>query len=331
MDDGVIAGLKRRLPHRALMACREAASWPAVLRVLSSRNKLFLRFAPPGHYYSPIPDLAEVRRNAERVFDPPCADDGDPLPGVDLAERAQLQRLEEFARFHDELPFPDRPTPGFRYHLDNDWFSYGDCVALYSILRSQRPRRIVEVGSGFSSAAMLDLDDRFFGGDLELTFIEPHPERLEGLLRDTDAKRCTIVRAALQDVGLDVFTELEDGDVLFVDSSHVAKVDSDVLHLFFRVLPALAPGVLVHFHDIPWPFEYPRTWLEQGKAWNEAYLLRAFLMYNPAFEIHWYAAFLADRHLAALTRALPTAVRPPSAPTMLSHSSIWLRKVSDRT
>jgi hypothetical protein len=108
----------------------------------------------------------------------------------------------------------------------------------------------------------------------------------------------------------------------------VAKVDSDVVHLFFRVLPALAPGVLVHFHDIPWRFEYPRTWLEQGKAWNEAYLLRAFLMYNPAFEVHWYAAFLADRHLAALTRALPTAVRPPSAPTMLSHSSIWLRKVA---
>ncbi len=330
MPDDLKARLKRRVPQGALMAFREAASWPAVLRVLGSRNKLFLRFAPPGHYYSPIPDLAAVRRNAARIFDAPD-DPGPPsLPGIDLHEAAQLERLQLFGRVHEELPFPDRPTPGFRYHLDNEWFTYGDCVALYSILRTHRPRRIVEVGSGFSSAAMLDLNDRFFDGSLQLTFIEPYPERLESLLRDSDAERCTVLRASVQDVDLDVFAQLEDGDVLFVDSSHVAKMDSDVLHLLFEVLPVLAPGVLVHFHDIPWPFEYPRAWLEQGKAWNEAYLLRAFLMYNPAFEVHWYGAFLAARHLAALSRVLPTAVRPPSSPTTLSHSSLWLRKVADR-
>jgi hypothetical protein len=131
----------------------------------------------------------------------------------------------------------------------------------------------------------------------------------------------------VQDVDPAVFAALEAGDVLFIDSTHVAKMDSDVLYLLFQVLPTLADGVLVHVHDVPWPFEYPRIWLEQGKAWNEAYLLRAFLMYNSAFEIAFYGPFLAARHPEALARALPAATRSPSNPVTLAHSSIWLRKL----
>lgn len=311
--------LRARAPHFALTAYREAVTWSALLR---SPNKEFIRFSQPGHFYSPIPDLDAVRRHAGRVFD----GDTDNVPGVDLNTAAQLDLVAEFAAVHAELPFPDHPTPGNRYHLDNEWFTYGDCVALYHMMRQFTPRRIVEIGSGFSSAAMLEIDERFLGGTTQLTFVEPYPERLNNLLTGTDDERCAVLVSGVQDVDLDVFRALEPGDFLFIDSSHVAKTDSDVVHLFFRVLPLLASGVFVHVHDIPWPFEYPRNWLEQGRAWNEAYFLRAFLQYNSAFEITYYAPYLAARHRAALAAALPTALKPPSIVTSPGNSSLWMRK-----
>lgn len=327
MRGGLRARVEGGVPHRALMAFREAAAWTSVVRLLGSRNKLFIRFAPPGHYYSPLPDLASVRRHAARVFGAE-ASAGD-LPGIDLREEEQLHLLEVLGGVTDRMPFPDVPTDGFRFHLDNEYFGYADAAVLFSMLMTCRPRRIVEVGSGYSSAAMLDIDDRFFGGTLDLTFIEPYPDRLRGLLADSDPARCTIVESPVQDVDPAVFAQLQAGDVLFIDSSHVAKMDSDVLHLLFRVLPSLADGVVVHVHDIPWPFEYPQRWLEQGKAWNEAYLLRAFLMYNSAFQILFHGPFLAARHPEALRAALPAVRRTPSAPGMVTNSSLWLRKEGD--
>ncbi len=323
LNAGLRAGVKARVPHRALMAFREVAAWPSVLRLLGSRNKLFVHFAPPGHYYSPIPDLASVRRGAARTSGPEAAGD---LPGIDLREQEQLRLLEELGAVAARMPFPDGPDEAFRFHLDNEYFGYADATVLFAMLLTGRPRRIVEVGSGWSSAAMLDIDDRFFGGTLDLTFIEPHPERLYALLGESDRARCTIVESPVQDADPAVFARLQAGDVLFIDSSHVGKVDSDVLHLLFRVLPSLADGVVVHVHDLPWPLEYPQSWFEQGKAWNEAYLVRAFLMYNSAFEVLFSGPFLAARHPGALHRALPAVLRTPSAPGMLTNTSLWLRK-----
>jgi hypothetical protein len=107
--------------------------------------------------------------------------------------------------------------------------------------------------------------------------------------------------------------------MLIIDSTHVAKIGSDVNHLMFDVLPRLAPGVLVHVHDIHYPFEYPREWVYQGRAWNEAYLVRAFLMSNVAWEIVFFNSFIAARHGEALAASLPPAKDS-------AGSSLWLRR-----
>nr|WP_259372700.1 class I SAM-dependent methyltransferase [Schlegelella koreensis] len=180
-----------------------------------------------------------------------------------------------------------------------------------------RPRRIIEVGSGHSSAAMLDVDDRFLGSSTEFDFIDPYPERLLGLLRSEDRERCTVHAKPVQDVPLELFDKLEANDILFIDSSHVAKIGSDVVHLLTYVLPRLKRGVLVHVHDIFWPFEYPKMWLMQGRAWNENYMLKAFLQFNDRFRIVFFSSYLAIHHADAIRRHMPRFEKNPAG-------GIWL-------
>jgi hypothetical protein len=183
-------------------------------------------------------------------------------------------------------------------------------------MRLARPRRVIEVGSGWSSCALLDVNERFLDGPARCTFIEPYPELLHELVGD---EQLDVRPASVQDVALSLFDELGSGDMLIIDSTHVAKVGSDVNHLVFEVLPRLAPGVLVHVHDIYYGFEYPRAWIYQGRAWNEAYVLRALLMFNTTWEIVFFNSFLAARHPEAFAASLPAAARSPG-------SSLWLRR-----
>jgi len=296
---------------------REALTW---YRFLRSRNKDFIRFAPLGHFYSPIPDMDSVHRDSHRLFDDPPAG----VPGVDLNERAQLQLATDFAGIAPDMPFPVQKTSGSRYYLDNEWFSFADGVTLYAMMRHFTPRRIVEVGSGFSSAAMLDVRDRFLDRNVELTFIEPYPERLKGLLSGDDFTTCRIIQRPVQEVPDGLFAGLQAGDFLFVDSSHVAKTGSDVLDLMFRVLPLLRSGVVVHFHDIMWPFEYPKAWLAEGRAWNESYFVRSFLQYNREFEILFFNSFLAAVHRDVLATGAPSS--PGRLEDANSPGSLWLRR-----
>ena len=138
----------------------------------------FLRFARPGHFYSPIPDIEVVDRYRATLFNLTVED----VPGIDLQVPRQLTLLELFGAYHDDVPFTAEHQPGMRYYFNNPYFSYGDAVILYSMLRCRQPRRIVEVGSGFSSAVMLDTNDRFCRGGITMTFIDPYPERLLSLL-----------------------------------------------------------------------------------------------------------------------------------------------------
>lgn len=314
--------LRGTSPQSVLRGYREMLTWYSML---TSRNKEFLRFAPPGHFYSPIPDADHIRRNAKQIFDRSVGS----VAGVLINEENQLARISEFATTYHEMPFPEYPRNGSRYHLDNEWFSYGDGIILYSMMRRFRPRRIVEIGSGFSSAAILDVNDKFFDDQIDLTFIEPHAERLFGLLRDTDARRCEIVQKPVQETSNNCFTSLKKNDFLLIDSSHVAKIGSDVLHLLFVVLPILRHGVLVHFHDVPWPFEYPLPWLEQGRAWNEAYFVRSFLQYNQSFEITYFNSFMEAKHGELLSASMPLVLRRPSAETLPGNSSLWVTKISN--
>ena len=216
--------------------------------------------------------------------------------------------------------FAEHEEPERRYYYKNGIYPYGDAVLLRAMVIAQRPRRIIEIGSGFSSACILDAVDEV-GLDTELICIEPDTDRLVARLRPEDLDRIRIVEAQVQDVGIEEFEALDSGDILFIDSSHVLKTGSDVHYELFSILPTLTKNVLIHFHDIGYPFEYPDEWLfEKRYSWNEAYAVRAFLMYNQAFRVEFMSSMfrmLAQDLIDATFR--PFGEQP--------SGSLWVRKV----
>lgn len=294
------------------------------VRLFQSNNLRFLKFAPPGHYYSPIPDLSSIS-TGERTSP---YDEELEVPGIDLNDAGQLTLVRKFSQYMGDFPFSDSPSPQHRYWLDNEFFSYGDGVALYGLFRQLKPRKIIEIGSGYSSAAMLDLDDMFAHSSVEFIFVEPYPQRLKGLLRTPDVNRQVIIEKPVQAVPLEVFSSLKMNDILFIDSSHVSKFRSDVNHLIFRILPRLNPGVVVHFHDIPWPFEYPEHWIQSGRAWNEAYLVRSFLQFNSDFKLLFFGPYLVARYPDIIRSSLPLMLKVPSSHSTLGNASLWVQKIS---
>jgi hypothetical protein len=270
---------------------------------------------PPGHFYSPIPSLDEVRAREEQIF----GNIPDEIPGIDLQVPEQLRLLDRIKQYYPEQPFGAEKQAHLRFYFENPNFSYGEALVLYGLIRHLHPKRIIEIGSGHSSCAILDTNQLFFGGSIACVFVEPYPELLESLLLDGDLGRVEVVREKIQQVDLERFSEPSAGDVLFVDSSHVSKVDSDVNHIVFNILPRLASGVFVHFHDVAYPFEYPREWVYQGRAWNEVYLLRAFLQYSSAFRIRLFNSYLGRFHPTVMETAMPLAARN-------FGTSLWIEK-----
>lgn len=153
-----------------------------------------------------------------------------------------------------------------------------------------------------------------------MTFIEPYPDRLNTLLSDEDRRRCRIIEHRIQDVHDAPWSDLESGDVLFIDSSHVSKCGSDVNQLFFEVLPSLAPGVIVHVHDVFPHFEYPEAWHKLGRSWNEDYLLRAFLQFNNSFQILVWTPFMVESQPEFFLKKMPLCLKN-------SGGSIWMQRV----
>ena len=273
------------------------------------------QFVPPGHFYSPIPPLTWVRDNDARIF----GASGRELPGIDLQETRQMELVEKFQGYYDELSFPVSKSPGHRYFFENHSYSYSDGFFLHSMIRHVRPKRIIEVGSGYSSSMMLDTNERFFDGAIDLTFVEPYPDLLKSLMRPDDEGRVKIIAQGVQGVDPALFQALQAGDILFIDSTHVSRVGSDVNYLFFEVLPRLAPGVYVHIHDIFYPFEYPREWIYEGRSWNEAYLLRCLLSHTSAWEIVLFNTFVEQFHRKHFEQHLPLCLKN-------AGGSIWLRR-----
>ncbi len=270
---------------------------------------------PPGHFYSPIPSLSEVNRDEAKIF-PPLKR---VVAGIDLREDAQLDLLSSFADFYSEMPFTEDRKEGSRYYFNNPAYSYSDAIMLYSMLRYKRPRRYIEIGSGFSSCAAIDTSDKFLGGSVAMTFIEPYPSLLHDLLLEGDVSRVSVIPQRLQDVDIGVFEALEKNDILFIDSTHVSKVGSDVNRIFFEILPCLKPGVVVHIHDVFFPFEYPKVWIFEGRAWNEIYMLRTFLQYNSRFQILLMNTFMEHFHRPFFEAKMPLCL-------LNLGGSIWIEK-----
>jgi len=271
----------------------------------------------PGHFYSPLVGRDERQRQADRLASRTVSRD---LPGIDLRTEQQLALLGAIKASYDTLPWSDAPNPsgGLRYYFDNPAYRYSDAIFYAGVLRHFKPSRVIEVGSGFSSALLLDVNEHFLESRVDVTFIEPFPTVLEELLPAVDLDG-RLVRSGLQEVPLETFDSLAANDILFIDSTHVSRVGSDVNHLMFEVLPRLAPGVLVHIHDVFFPFEYPADWVREGWAWNEDYLLRAFLQFNDSFDIVLFNTYLESRDEAWFAEHMPMCLKDRGG-------SIWLQR-----
>jgi predicted O-methyltransferase YrrM len=259
-------------------------------------------YAAPGHFYSPL--TAEADRSRALSWTG--------APGVDLAEERQLALAAQLR------PLLAEPLPGPRFVPDNIMFGAGDAAVYRAMLAHLRPARVLEVGSGYSTAVALDEADANAAlSGLEITCIEPFPERLLSILTGSDRGRLSLLRQPVQNVTPALYRRLGRNDVLFIDSTHVVKAGSDVVWLFLHVLPRLAAGVVVHVHDVFWPFEYPAQWLRQGRDWTEAYLVHAFLAGNASWEILLFPSWLWQCKQELVPQHLADE-RP---------GSIWLRKL----
>lgn len=264
---------------------------------LRKELSIYKTWIEPGHFYSPITTDSKFRHMRKR----------DTIPGIDLNYKTQLELLKKFEKHYILQPFHSDKGMDNRYYFDNDQFSYSDALSLFCMLLEKRPKRIIEVGSGYSSALMLDVNNKFLEDSMQLTFIEPYPKRLNSLLRKTDTPK--IIVKKVQDVALSTFSELNSGDVLFIDSSHVSKSGSDVNWLFHEVIPCLKPGVIVHVHDILYPFEYSDDWINQGRSWNEIYMLRCLLSDSPRYKIIFWANYLHTLHRKEIVSRMPISAK----------------------
>ncbi|GLZ41275.1 class I SAM-dependent methyltransferase [Actinokineospora sp. NBRC 105648] len=256
---------------------------------------------PNGHFYSPVTDPGELAAQSTRLW--PARPE---ILGIDFDDEHHRHVLTElFPRYFGDYDYPEvlPETPDLdRFFTQNSQFSWLDARSLFVLLRHWRPARVIEVGSGFSSLLMADVNRRFLDDAVEITCVEPYPR---AFLHSGVAGLSRVLEQKVQDVPLAEFDRLGAGDMLFIDSSHVAKTGSDVNYLYFEVLPRLRAGVRVHIHDIFLPHEYPKDWvLGENRSWNEQYLVRALLMYSHGFRVLFGSAYAHWRFEEEVRRAM---------------------------
>ncbi|MFL3006060.1 MAG: class I SAM-dependent methyltransferase [Candidatus Neomarinimicrobiota bacterium] len=261
-------------------------------------------FFNAGHYYSPIPHREDIKQLKNKNDSPKPQ-----LPDINLNREKQKKNLNDYIQFYKDLPFPENKKENFRYFYNNDYFGYSDAIFLFSFLLKNKPKKIIEIGSGFSSAVILDTIENFLPKRPDVIFIEPNPERLNNLIFEKDRNNFKLINKKLQETSIDIFSQLKTGDLLFIDSSHVIKYGSDLQTLFFNILPFLPEGVFVHFHDIFYPFEYPYEWLKKGIYWNEIYFLRAFLSYNYNWEIYFFNTYVSNEFEDIISKNMPQCLK----------------------
>lgn len=273
------------------------------MNIKRSLERIFGIHITPVHFYSPIPDIRELPH--------------DIYTKVNKCEGMRFDRLE-FQRFIDSMltKYGREFNP---YH--NSGLSKVDSFVLYSLIRESKPKKMVEIGSGESTKiALLALEkNRKEGYDYHMTAIEPYPKEY---LRKLDGDRFRLLVSKVQDVSLEEFS---DADILFIDSSHVSKIGSDVNYEMFDILPTMKAGSLIHWHDIVIPVDYPRSWIENGNMyWNESYVVQSFMMYNESFETIWPSKYMQVCDTISMKDIVPF-FEPENPDEQLS--SFWIRRV----
>ena len=273
----------------------------------------------PVHYYSPVPDTRELRKNLDKWYREWS------FTGVDFNMEGQLQILDDlraYKRECDDLPPYNDP---FLHEL-GEGFGEVESHILYAMIRRLKPRNVIEVGSGIStffSVNALSRNNEEAGIAATMTCIEPYPR--PALHKVNGACEMRIIPKLVQEVSAEVFEALSGGDILFIDSSHMVKINGDVNYLYLEVLPRLAEGVVVHIHDIcfPYPTPPPDYWiLTKHQFWTEAALVQAFLIFNSAFKVLLCSSYLHYKAPEALYSVFSFPKYDIGVP-----ASLWLQKV----
>jgi predicted O-methyltransferase YrrM len=279
-------------------------------------ERIACRF-PLGHYYSPLPDNRELAREPRRsrVWRHKPRE----TPGVDWREDAQVRLADVFAG-QDRLRFaksePANPT---EYWTDNTQYPALDAWVLEAVLRLVSPARMIEIGAGYSSLVTARVNRELLGSSMSFTCIEPYPrDFLSAGVPGISELRIEEV----QDTPLEVFEQLGEGDVLFIDTSHTVKTGGDVPWIYGEILPRLRPGVIVHIHDAFVPGEYPVEWVLEGWGWNEIYLIGAFLAFNTGFEVLFGVQWMLQNHPELIERAFPGYPEHRER----SGAALWIRR-----
>jgi predicted O-methyltransferase YrrM len=302
MDDTI----QRLLIAAARMAFSDHERKLRIFDVAQSFGAHFL----PVHFYSPVPDTSAIP-------EPTWTNRYDHLLGLDRdCSLSLLRRLEPFAPELADIP----ATADGSYCWTNPAFNGGDASLLYGLIRLARPRRVIEIGSGWST--LIGLRGLRENGIGEYLCIEPYPNPdIERLAREG---RITLDSRRVQEVPLATFEKLEANDILFIDSTHVAQIGSDVSQEILQIVPRQAAGVLIHLHDIFLPFEVSKDWVVDKKLfWNEQLLLAAFMAFNSEFKA------MVSNQLIARDPILCAAARRafPHTP-VIGGGSFWFSRVA---
>lgn len=273
----------------------------------------------PVHYYSPIPDITDLKnRNIWKQRSS--------LPGIHWDEQSQLEFLALLGKnYGTECHWPaENSGHAGHYYTENNSFIFGCAAAAHCVIRHFKPKRLIEIGSGFSSLIINEALSQNAGQShpCEYTIIDPYPQSfVSGLsqLHSLMGQRVELVSPTF-------FRKLQPSDILFIDSSHMVRIGSDVNFLILEVLPSLNSGLVIHFHDIPMPYEYPESYLTNPSfrmLWTESYLLQAFLSHNPNFKILLAMSWIMAEHLPEFRKAFPHY--NPSIHRNFS-GSFWIQK-----
>jgi hypothetical protein len=263
-------------------------------------------------FYSPLPATDELPAEVWTRRSP--------LEGIhfDSAEQVRFVKDNLAPHIPEFDPRFDTRTSFGSYDIRNLAYDEVDSELLYAFVRHLRPKRVVELGSGFSSLVLAHgcEANRQEGADCVYEIFDPYPRPFIAELPGLSGQ----YEVPAQEVPIEAFETLAANDILFVDTTHTVKVGSEVNRIVLDVLPRLAPGVVVQFHDIFSPWEYHRHWIEGDWMWNEQYLLQAFLSMNPGYDVLVSCQALVREHADELAKLIPT-LRAASAP-----SAFWMRR-----
>ncbi len=291
-----------------------------------SNRKYFSEWEKKGthisstHFYHPIPNLSQL---GDDFWDKEFS-----MKGVKINLSFQLELLlefrDKFAMEFNALPIhKSEVKETWEYFVQNGNFTSVDGEILYCFVRKFMPTRIIEIGSGYStfliSKAISVNIERDKSYEINLTCVEPYPR---DFFKTSIPFLSELIEKPIQEIDLALFKSLKENDILFIDSTHVFKYGSDVETEVFEILPTLEKGVIIHFHDIFWPKNYPEKWIkEHGWFWNEQHFLQAFLMFNDSFEIIWSSSLIHKYNTIELADIIKSYSK------IENPGSLWIRKI----